>query len=969
MMDWLPPRIFGSRNIWVVLFDGGVDSHEGQGGSGFVIVHHNTGRVVQWGFQYSGDYASNNIEEYRGMIAGLREVKRLKSHGDLVAVMGDSQLIVKHMNNECKIGWKLQYWHEIAMELSNGELVSFHWIRREVNAAADFLSKECRILRHWIEPRRARSESEWKVRLEEHMLNFNDLLDIMGSTIAIPCFYAASFRARVRRSFKAVLEEMALSHGHRLYFCMRPMKWIMIGSEQKGVITKHTGIEHHSRWQKEVQEVKPLRVTTSRTRTDMKEIARQAKQCTGELRDLGWDLTRLVKARRKEPSSRPNPSLQPRVYDTTLQGYGNLDMMKQIASSGVQVRMKEGFIAPRPWPGNFKIDPLALPLIHNDYAELFNQGKGLFVDMGPTGHFCDEMVVSPVGGVEKGGFPIWEKVRIINGLSTPMDRSINANTANVAPSACFGVVGELADRILNLKWHGVDNGVPSPIMGMSADIDAAFRQIPVSADSVKYFASRVPNTSILFLPFDLVFGWTSSPGYFAIFAKAVRHLQRTKGSWINGLWINFWTFVWVDDVVLIEPDTGSRLADSEWNIRESVETVFGPKGWKREKFETWSTRWKSLGLIWNTQSWTVEMPHDKLRKAADLLEKVAVSDSARVKTLQSLLGRLRHVIVCVPAAKSFVQRIQKLVNTAVWEGSEVVHNIGPCRRDFTFWKNRLSTVDFTAWPLEFFGTTGTVAAIWTVGILDGSPCVFWNGRNITYATCEYVRPGLAECIWMVLLAATEWLDIIRDMDIRAPRIMILLGRSDWSDGFNKGNVSKMHGQEALRQLAAFQMKNRISFLGKSWKAFGNSTPKGWNAIVNKAHNNTNVCQLGRRLENWMRLPCSWLCNPCVQKHIKSTRADSVLGRNSQNCTMNRYGFTNTVTRNNPSRWFDLLRIWPRCVRTSGGQSKARSARCALCTGCITTASWSRLVPSSPWWKRGDVCNWTDHDLGNQFPSQ
>ena len=350
---------------------------------------------------------------------------------------------------------------------------------------------------------------------------------------------------------------MALSHGHRRYYGLRHMKWIMVGSEREGIITRNTGLEHHARWKPAKGKVKPPTIVTTKTETDMRELAREARRGTEVLRSLNWDLTRMVKLLRDEPVCRPNTNLRPELYDKVLQGYGNLDLMKQIAESGVQVEMKTGFIAPRPWPGNFKIDRLALPLIHHDYADLFNQRKGFFVDMGPTGHFCPDMVNSPVGGVEKGGHPIWKKVRIIAGLSTPEERSINANTANEAPDACFGVVGELTDRILTLRWNEQPNGGETTIMGMSADIDSAFRQIPVCANSVQYFASRVPNTKILFLPLDLVFGWTASPGYFAIYSKAVRHLQKTKGSWLDCNWTNFWTFVWVDDVILIEPDVDS----------------------------------------------------------------------------------------------------------------------------------------------------------------------------------------------------------------------------------------------------------------------------------------------------------------------------------------------------------------------------------------------------------------------------
>ena len=158
------------------MFDGGVDSHLGQGGSGYVVINYNTRAVVAHGFQYSGDFASNNIEEYRGMVAGLQEVGKRRKHGDLITVMGDSQLVVKHMTGKCAVGWKLRYWYDIATRLTDDELVSFHWIRREVNTA-----------------------DEWVKKITPLLDNFNEILDIMSGTIEGACFYVEIFKSRVRR--------------------------------------------------------------------------------------------------------------------------------------------------------------------------------------------------------------------------------------------------------------------------------------------------------------------------------------------------------------------------------------------------------------------------------------------------------------------------------------------------------------------------------------------------------------------------------------------------------------------------------------------------------------------------------------------------------------------------------------------------------------------------------------------------
>ena len=206
---------------------------------------------------------------------------------------------------------------------------------------------------------------------------------------------------------------------------------------------------------------------------------------------------------------------------------------------------------------------------------------------------------------------------------------------------------------------------------------------------------------------------------------------------------------------------------------------------------------------------------------------------------------------------------------------------------------------------------------------------------------------------MILLAATQWMDLIRSMNIRVPRIMVLLGRADWADGFIKGNVWRMKGQEAMRQLAAYQMHNMISFTSQSWKQFDNATPVEWSWAVDEAHKNanTNKCQIGKLLKDWMRMPCIWLCSPCLRSRVGSTRDGLIPGVNSLRSMENLFGFTTETMIHRHSRWFDSSRTWHRLERTSGAQFKVRSQRCAICTGSIITSNWSRKIPSSPWWRK------------------
>ena len=265
------------------------------------------------------------------------------------------------------------------------------------------------------------------------------------------------------------------------------MKWVMTRAKRTGVFIKNTELESHPRWAEKQKRAQQPKVETSKQYTNMNVLEAEARRTTNQLRNMNWDIAELVRHMRKEETQRPNPALDPDIYERELQGYNQLSLMKKVARVGVRAKMKR-FRAPRPWRGNFPIDKIAMPLAANQFAIEYNKSRGMLVNMGVTGSHARDMAVSPIGAVEKGGLPLSEDVRMIVGLSTPGDESVNANTVNDMPDACFGLVSEIADRILNIRWseapaENEENHIK--IMGMFADIDSAFLNVPISADSVK----------------------------------------------------------------------------------------------------------------------------------------------------------------------------------------------------------------------------------------------------------------------------------------------------------------------------------------------------------------------------------------------------------------------------------------------------------------------------------------------------
>ena len=121
--------------------DGGSRGNPGPAGFGAVVWSEDHATVLAEQKQAIG-VTTNNVAEYRGLIAGLEEARRLGA-GE-VAVAMDSKLVVEQMTGR----WKVKHpgmaeLHQQARALaSTFDSVSYRWIPREQNAHADRLANE-----------------------------------------------------------------------------------------------------------------------------------------------------------------------------------------------------------------------------------------------------------------------------------------------------------------------------------------------------------------------------------------------------------------------------------------------------------------------------------------------------------------------------------------------------------------------------------------------------------------------------------------------------------------------------------------------------------------------------------------------------------------------------------------------------------------------------------------------------------
>jgi ribonuclease H / adenosylcobalamin/alpha-ribazole phosphatase len=125
----------------VIEADGGSRGNPGPAGYGAVVRSADRSTLLAESKQAIGR-ATNNVAEYRGLIAGLEEAVRLEATE--VQVFMDSKLVVEQMSGRWKIKHPdLKELHAQAQTLaSRFERISYTWIPRERNTHADRLANE-----------------------------------------------------------------------------------------------------------------------------------------------------------------------------------------------------------------------------------------------------------------------------------------------------------------------------------------------------------------------------------------------------------------------------------------------------------------------------------------------------------------------------------------------------------------------------------------------------------------------------------------------------------------------------------------------------------------------------------------------------------------------------------------------------------------------------------------------------------
>ncbi|KAB7849227.1 bifunctional RNase H/acid phosphatase [Streptomyces mobaraensis] len=126
---------------FVVEADGGSRGNPGPAGYGAVVLDAATGEVLAEAAEYIGT-ATNNVAEYKGLIAGLEAARALDPDAEITVRM-DSKLVVEQMSGR----WKIKHpdMRPLAARarlVFPADRVGYEWIPRERNKHADRLANE-----------------------------------------------------------------------------------------------------------------------------------------------------------------------------------------------------------------------------------------------------------------------------------------------------------------------------------------------------------------------------------------------------------------------------------------------------------------------------------------------------------------------------------------------------------------------------------------------------------------------------------------------------------------------------------------------------------------------------------------------------------------------------------------------------------------------------------------------------------
>ena len=180
------------------------------------------------------------------------------------------------------------------------------------------------------------------------------------------------------------------------------------------------------------------------------------------------------------------------------------------------------------------------------------------------------------------------------------------------------------------------------------DISRAFRHIKIDPSDYNLLGLGFKS---YFIDTCLPFGFRHGSAMFQRLSDSIRYMMLCRGHHVTN---------YIDDI--IGQATRSQ-ADSSFN---TLYDLLGELGLdiSQKKLVHPSTQASCLGVIINTENFTISVPEEKLAQIKQVCAQWQHKAHCSKRDLQSLLGRLLYVTKCVKASRPFLNRMLELLRQA-----------------------------------------------------------------------------------------------------------------------------------------------------------------------------------------------------------------------------------------------------------------------------------------------------------------
>ena len=98
-----------------------------------------------------------------------------------------------------------------------------------------------------------------------------------------------------------------------------------------------------------------------------------------------------------------------------------------------------------------------------------------------------------------------------------------------------------------------------------------------------------------------------------------------------------------------------------------------------------STSMIFVGVLFNTQSMTIEITSERLKEIISLLTSWLIKDKASLKEIQSLLGKLNFIAACVRPGRVFISRMLRWLKVLYKEDADLHIILSYVKKDILWW--------------------------------------------------------------------------------------------------------------------------------------------------------------------------------------------------------------------------------------------------------------------------------------------